>query len=117
LSDAVKEKEFAYLHFWIKERDEVYTIEQLANLHRRECTWADPMGQWSLLEEQPYLKTRCIHSKSTVVEYFGYKDFEEFMIYIVLYCEEEKWERNWHKMRYMLEHALPAYMSNDDKTD
>ena len=117
LRDAVIEKEFAYLHFWIKERDEVNTIEQLAEHLKGECIEADPNGKWSVLEEQPYLMTRCIHSKSTVVEYFGYKDFDEFMIYIALYCKEEKWERNRHKLSYMLEHALPMYMSKDDNPD
>lgn len=75
LTDAVDEKEFAYLRFWIKNRDEINTIEQLAEHLKDECVEADPDGQWSVLEAQPYLITRYIHSKSTVVEYFGYKDF------------------------------------------
>lgn len=114
LTDAVREKEFAYLRFWIKNRDEVNTIEQLAEHHKEECTEADPNGQWSILEEQPYVMASYAHSKSTIVEYFGYKDFDEFMIFIVLYCEEEKWERNRHKLSYMLEHALPMYIRREE---
>lgn len=114
LIEAVKEKEFAYVQFWIKERDDVNTIEQLAEHYREECEEADPNEQWSILEEQPYIITRYTHSKSTVVEYFGYKDFEEFMIYIVLCCEEDKWGRNHHKLRYMLEHALPLYKGREE---
>lgn len=113
LTEAIQEKEFAYLHFWIKNRDEVNTIAQLAEHHKEECAEADPDGQWSVLEEQPYVMARYTHSKTTVVEYFGYKDFEEFMIFIVLFCEEEKWARNRHKMRYMLEHALPMYIRRE----
>lgn len=111
--DVYTEKEFAYVEFWDKE-DEINTVQQLMAHHREECIEGDENGEWKILEESPFHIARYTHSATTVVEYFGYKEFDNFIFYVVLLCEEEKWGRNRQKMVYLLERALPLNVRHLD---
>lgn len=105
----LKDKEFAYVKFWDKD-DEIHTIPDLMEHHRQECVEADEGGEWEILEEMPYAIAKFKHTKAVVDEYFGYREFENFILFVVLLCGEEKWGRNRNKLRYMLEHAIPGHV-------
>lgn len=111
--DVYTKKEFAYVEFWDKE-DEINTVQQLMEHHREECIEGDENGEWKILEESPFHIARYAHSATTVVEYLGYKEFDNFIFYVVLLCEEEKWGRNRQKMVYLLERALPLNVRHLD---
>lgn len=100
-----KEREFAYLVLWDKD-DEIYTIQGLAEFHRDVSMEVDTEGKWEILEEEPYTITRFKHSKA-VDEYIGYREFENFILSVVLFCEEEKWSRDKTKLQYILRRAMP----------
>lgn len=104
----MQEREFAYLVFWDKD-DEIHTIPELAELHRNECLEVDTTGKWEILEEIPYTITRFKHSKA-VDEYIGYREFENFILFVVLYCEEEKWNQDKPKLQYILRRAMPMHV-------
>lgn len=104
-----KEREFAYLVLWDKD-DEINTIQGLAEFHRDASMEVDTEGEWEILEEEPYTITRFKHSKA-VNEYIGYRAFENFILVVVLFCEEEKWSRDKTKLQYILRHAMPMQVS------
>ena len=105
-----KEREFAYLVLWDKD-DEIHTIQGLAEFHRDVSMEVDTDGKWEILEEEPYTITRFKHSKA-VDEYIGYREFENFILSVVLLCEEEKWSRNKIKLQYILRRAMQMHMSH-----
>lgn len=112
--DVYTKKEFAYVGFWDKE-DEINTVQQLMEHHREECLEGDENGDWSIIENTPFYIARYTHSAATVVEYFGYKEFDNFIFYVVLLCEEERWSRNRQKLVYLLEHAKPFNVVHHDQ--
>lgn len=112
--DVYTEKEFAYVEFWDRE-DEINTVQQLMEHHQAECVEGDESGEWKILEESPFFIARYKHPATTVVEYFGYKDFDNFIFYVVMLCEEEMWGRNRQKLVYLLEHALPFNVRCQDQ--
>ena len=103
-----KEREFAYLVLWDKD-DEIHTIQGLAEFHRDVSMEVDTEGKWEILEEEPYTITRFKHSKA-VDEYIGYREFENFILSVVLFCEEEKWSRDKTKLQYILRRAMPMHV-------
>lgn len=105
----LKEREFAYIQFWDKD-DEIHTIPDLMEHHRIECLEADVEGKWEVLDETPCMIAKFKHTKAVVDEYFGYREFDDFILFAVLLCEEEKWGRNRDKLKYMLEHAVPMHV-------
>ena len=105
----LKEREFAYIQFWDKD-DEIHTIPDLMEHHRLECLEADVEGKWEVLYETPCMIAKFKHTKAVVDEYFGYREFDDFILFAVLLCEEEKWGRNRDKLKYMLEHAVPMHV-------
>lgn len=111
----MRELEFAYLGLW-DTGDEIHTVEELSKFHRDASLEADPKGKWEILEEEPCLMTRFKHSKA-VDEYIGYREFENFILYVILFCDEEKWHRNRQKLIYVLEHAIPMSVVRRDKSD
>ena len=100
------EYEFAYVRFWDKD-DKIYTLPQLMEQHKEECYGEDVDGEWTVIEEAPFTIAQFSHSKAIVTEYFGYKEFDGFILFVVMLCESEKWRRNKFKLQYVLEHALP----------
>ena len=103
-----KEREFAYLVLWDKD-DEIHTIQGLAEYHRDVSMEVDVEGKWEILEETPYTITKFRHSKA-VNEHIGYKEFENFILSVVLFCEEEKWNRDKTKLQYILRCAKPIHV-------
>lgn len=103
-----KEREFAYLVLWDKD-DEINTVRGLAEFHRNESMEADSEGKWEILEDTPYMITRFKHSKA-VDEYIGYREFENLIISVILFCEEEKWSRNKTKLQYILGRVMPMHV-------
>lgn len=96
----LKEREFAYIQFWDKD-EEIHTIPDLMEHHRLECLEADVEGKWEVLDETPCMIAKFKHTKAVVDEYFGYREFDDFILFAVLLCEEEKWGRNRDKLKYM----------------
>lgn len=93
---------------WDKD-DEIHTIQGLAEYHRDVSMEVDVEGKWEILEETPYTITKFRHSKA-VNEYIGYKEFENFILSVVLFCEEEKWNRDKTKLQYILRCAIPIHV-------
>ena len=108
----LKEKEFAYLVLWDKD-DEINTIQGLVELHRDSSLEVDEEGKWEILEETPYTITKFRHTKA-VTEYIGYREFEKFILSVVLFCEDEKWSRDKTKLQYILCRALPMEVRRDE---
>ena len=102
----VSEYEFAYVRFWDKD-DKICTLPQLMEHHKEECLEGDKDGEWRVIEETPYVIAQFNHPMAVVTEYLGYKEFDGFILFVVMLCESEKWRRNKFKLQYVLEHALP----------
>ena len=48
--------------------------------------------------------------QKAVDEYIGYREFENFILFVVLYCEEEKWNQDKPKLQYILRRAMPMHV-------
>ena len=103
-----EEHEIAYV--WIEDKEDCGCLADLIAYHKESGLQADRGSEWQQIEDSPYTIRRFKHSQTKIVEYYGYREFDDFIFYVVILCEEEKWNRNKKKMEYMLEHVIPAHV-------
>ena len=108
---ACNNKEWMYIQFWHKD-DNISTINELVQRQNEDILKTHgniPIsGEWN---EGIYIRKATIESHS-ITEITGYKDFDGFIFFGVLFCEEEFFNRNVGKLKYLLSSAIPVKVEN-----
>ncbi len=100
LNEAFANKEFAYLNFWNKDNNE--KIEDLIDEQNSDLSNNYDDHHFEVREENS-LWIRIFKSKQyPTTEITIFRDFGEFIVFIVLFSQDNMMDKNLEKMKYLL---------------
>ena len=103
--EACKNKEFMYINYWIKD-EEVASVDDLIKYQNKYII--DHVPNAIINVDESEFKIRSIKDKSyPATEYTGYREFDDFILFIVLFSPENISRRDINKMKFVLNSALP----------
>lgn len=103
LDEAGSQREWGYCQFWNKQGETIDSLEKLLLFHRDEYQDIDVNGQLSVLVDEKELKVTSFFSASyPTKEYIGYKDFPNFIFFVVMFCCDEVAKRDVGKLYKMM---------------
>lgn len=101
----VENKEWAYINFWSK-NDEINSLDALISFQNNYLMESDCNGSIEEKEE-PDLRIRIFTSRYCPTrEVTLYRDFPNFILFVVLFSPDNLISRNISKMKYLLLNAL-----------
>lgn len=104
--EATLNKEWAYLNFW-KKNDEIDSVDKLISWQNEQLLVYDVDGIIEGKDEE-MIKTRVfISNKYPTKEITLFRDFKEFILFVVLFTPDNLMNRNIKKMRNLLLSAFP----------
>ena len=104
--EATLEKEWAYINFWNK-NDEFDSLEKLISWQNSQLLKNDEEGSIEVRDDNN-IKTRVFISKKyPTKEVTLYREFNEFILFVVLFSPDNIMERNIKKMHILLLNAIP----------
>lgn len=107
--EATKNKEWAYLNFWDK-NDTINTIDKLIASQNNDLLEMDNEGKIKVKVDD-IIKVRIFASKKyPAKEITLFREFHNFILFVVLFTPDNTLNRNINKMRYLLINALPLNM-------
>ena len=119
--EAARSKEWMYINFWIKNHDQVNTLDGLLKYQEAYLLAGSPGGEIRLLEgvvnQKVGAKTLIRRFKAPaypVPEYTGFVDFENFIFMCVLFTPKELERKNLRKLRFVLREAFPMTATRDN---
>jgi len=118
-NQACKEKEWMYVNFWRKD-GEAKTIEELISKQNSNLRSSFPD---STIQVSEISSSNSITHKIRVFdnhryptkEYTAYRDCGEFIAFFVLFCTENTFKRNFRKLSYILETAIPIKIKHENE--
>lgn len=109
--EAMWNKEWAYLNFWNK-TDEIDSVDKLICWQNNHLLKEYPEG---IIEEKDdeNLKIRTFTSeKYPTKEVSFFREFQTFILFVVLFSPDNQINRNINKMKFFLNNALPIEVVN-----
>lgn len=112
--EAVGIREFMYINFWSKKKEQVTTLDDLVVYQETYIKQYLPGAEIQYLENPSNHRAgkrtliRIVrHPKYPTPEYTGFIDFDEFVLLCVLFSPEQLERKNLRKLRYILRDAFP----------
>ncbi|WP_288237028.1 restriction endonuclease [uncultured Alistipes sp.] len=106
LDEALQKKEWMYLQFWKKD-ESIKNVKQLIDYQNDNILTMDNKANIEIQETDIILRKTRIRKYPTI-EITGFKDFEDFILFGVLYCPDNVISRNIGKLKYILNSAIPV---------
>ncbi|MCQ2202454.1 MAG: restriction endonuclease [Bacteroidales bacterium] len=106
LKDAGLKKEWMYLEFWDK-NDSINTIPLLIEYQNNNILTDDSNARIHVFEKENLQIREAVIKNYPTIEITGYKDFEDFILYGVLFCPDNMINRDLEKLCFVLNNAIP----------
>lgn len=119
LKDAQKKNEWMYMQFW-KIDTPSFGIDKLIEIQNKNILEVDPNTKFSYnsaVKRHDDLKTKiriADVSKYPLLEVTGFIQFEEYIIFIVLFTPRELFNKNLRKLQYLLKVANSCKLNFDN---
>ena len=113
LEEAIQNKEWAYMNFWDK-TDEIDSVEKLISWQNEQLRNYDVDGIIEEIDDE-MIKTRVFISKKySTKEITLFREFQDFILFVVLFSPENLTNRNIKKMRNLILSALPLKVKQNE---
>ncbi len=106
LDDAGLKREWMYLEFWDK-KDSINTIQLLIEYQNNNILSDDPNAIIEVFEKEDLKIRTALIKDYPSMEITAYKDFEDFILYGVLFCPDNMINRDLEKLCFVLNKAIP----------
>lgn len=110
--EAARNKEWAYINFWDKDC-EIGTLDELVAWQNNNLLCEDDKG---MIEEKwsDSIRIRIFKSKKyPTSEVTLFREYEQFILFVVLYSPDNLINKNVEKMKYFLLHAFPLQVKRN----
>lgn len=114
LDEAMQKKEWMYLQFWQKD-ESINTIEQLIEYQNENILATDNNANIEILKTEIVLR-KMRSDKYPTLEITGFKEFENFILFVVLFCPDNVVTRNIGKLTHILNTAIPLKVNQQQST-
>lgn len=104
--EATLNKEWAYLNFWDKD-DEIDSVDDLISWQNKQLLANDKEGIIEIKDEENIKIRVFISKKYPVKEITLFRDFHDFILFVVLFSPDNFINRNIKKMQNLLLDAIP----------
>ncbi|MFR9592638.1 MAG: restriction endonuclease [Rikenellaceae bacterium] len=113
LLDAAKSNEFMYLQLYPKD-EEVKTIDDLVKKQNMLLLQDDANARFEKFEIENIVIRKARVKGYPTIETTAFRDFDDFVLFIVLFCPDNIRDRDINKMIYTLKSALPLKVRYKD---
>lgn len=113
LEEAIQNKEWAYMNFWDKS-GEIDSVDKLISWQNEQLLNYDVDGIIEEIDDE-MIKTRVFISKKyPTKEITLFREFQDFILFVVLFSPENLTNRNIKKMRNLILSALPLKVKQNE---
>ncbi len=110
--EAMTNKEWAYLNFWTKE-DNVNTVQALINFQNKYLQEAYKGCEISIAQDGNIWIRKCNIKTRSVIEVTLFREFNDFIAFIVLYAHDNMLQRDITKITQILLSAVPLKVDHE----
>ncbi len=104
--EAIQNREWAYLNFWDKD-DEIDSVDDLISWQNKQLLANDKEGIIEIKDEENIKIRVFISKKNPIKEITLFRDFHDFVLFVVLFSPDNLINRNIKKMQNLLLDAIP----------
>lgn len=109
--EATTNNEWAYLHFYNKSSEQE-TIQTVKEQQDRELLASFPRGKIEYQSIDNILIRTFSTQEYPTEEFTLFRDYGNFIVFIVLFCPDNVMKRDKEKMKYVLDNAIPIEIAS-----
>lgn len=114
--EATISKEWAYISFWTKDKY-INTIDKLISFQNSYLKEYDSKSTITITKEGIFVIRKFDSHHYPTSEFTIYQDFDNFILFVVLFCQDNIATRNIEKIKYMLSNAIPIHVKDITKAN
>jgi hypothetical protein len=118
--EAVRNEEWIYVNIF-SFNENIFTLDELIKFQEKETLDFNPSANFEYFDTinradgKRTLIRKILYSETSIHEYTGFVELNEFCIFCVLFTPVELKDKNIRKLEYCIEKLIPVYLDFDEK--